>query len=359
MGGVGRVEEAGLKATLVAVCHHSSGVLPTCVGSFREAAEQAGVETEVIAVEQSENEAEEAAVAVCGPDRVLVRDNRGYAAGLNAGVAEATGELLFLANPDIEFLAGSVGALAKAVALGADVAGPQLLWDRGGEVLLPIPDDPSPTAEIARTVRRRWPSRRGLERRIEASWRVWTAEKPCEAASLRGPLMVATRDTAARLGPLDEDYFLYYEETEWLWRARRRGARLELAPGSRVVHRWGHSTARRHDQAEIEERSRHRFFHRNYRAPVRAVLNRLSVPGRSIDDRFERVTGPEAIAETPADVWLLSIVSHMEPFVGCVGASRLPPAALELTSTGRWYAVAARREGRRWHSVGSWMWERE
>lgn len=348
-----------MKATLVAVCHYSSGVLPACVRSFRKAAEQAGVETEVIAVEQSESGAEAAAVAGCGPDRVLVRENRGYAAGLNAGVAEATGELLFLANPDIEFLAGSVGALVDAVVGGAGVAGPQLLWDREGEVLLPIPDDPSPLAEIARTVRRRWPRRRGLERRIEASWRMWTAEKPCRADSLRGPLMVATRETVARLGPLDEEYFLYYEETEWLWRARRRGVSLQVAPMAGVVHKWGHSTSRRSDHARIEERSRVRFFDRNYPAVVRNVLGRLAAPEASLDHRFERIADPRAVCCDRADVLLLSIVSHMEPLVGCIGGGELPPAAVELTSAGRWYAVAAQRVGRHWRRIGAWMWEIE
>jgi len=348
-----------LKITLIAVCHYSSGVLPTCIESFRRAADQAGVEAEVIAVEQSEDTAEEVAVAACGPDLMLVRENRGYAAGLNAGADEATGELLFLANPDIEFLAGSVGALRDAVASGAGVAGPQLLWDRDGEVLLPIPDDPSPTAEIVRTVRRRWPRRRGLERRIEASWRVWTAQKPCETPSLRGPLMAVTREALATLGPLDEEYFLYYEETEWLWRARRRGVSLQVVPTAGVVHRWGHSTSRRSDQARIEERSRVRFFQRNYPAVARRVLERLAAPAVSLDHCFERVTGPQAVCCDRADVWLLSIVSHMEPLVGCIGGGVLPPAAVELTSAGRWYAVAAQRIGGRWQRIGAWMWEIE
>lgn len=228
---------------MIAVSHHSSGVLPRCVSSFRQQASAAGVDPEIIVVEHSEDEGEAAAVAGCDPDRILVRPNKGYAAGLNAGMADATGDLIFLANPDIEFLDGAVAGLVEAVEGGADVAGPQLVWDPAAEVVLPVPDDPGPMAELGRTVRRRWPSRSALESRIGASWRVWTADEPCRVPSLRGPLMVADREALERLGPLDEGYFLYYEETEWLLRARRQGARLVLAPRSRVVHRWGHSTS--------------------------------------------------------------------------------------------------------------------
>jgi GT2 family glycosyltransferase len=272
-------------------------------------------------------------------------------------VSEASGDLLFLANPDIEFLAGSVSALVDAVAGGAQVVGPQLFWDSDCDVILPIPDDPHPVAELARTLRRRWPRPRHLERRISASWRVWTADEPCEVPSLRGPLMVLSRETFTRLGPLNDDYFLYYEETEWLWRARRRGAKLVLAPKAHVVHRWGHATRRCGNAGGIEERSRNLFFQRNYPAPLRAILRRLAPREEPFDDRFAVVAGPGTIPRIDADVWLVSIVSRMEPSVGCVRVGSLPPAIHELTSSGRWYAVAARRVNRRWRLQGRWTWQ--
>lgn len=347
-----------MKLSLITVCHFSSAVLPGCVESFRGQAAAAGIEAEVIIVDHSQDDDEARLVQGNEPDRLLRRPNRGYAAGLNAGVSAATGDLLFLANPDIEFLGGSVRALVDAATGGAHVVGPQLYWDPACDVILPIPDDPHPTAELARTLRRRWPRRRHLERRIAASWRVWMADEPCEVPSLRGPLMVLSRDTFTRFGPLNEDYFLYYEETEWLWRARRQGAKLVLAPNAHVVHRWGHATRHLGNTAEIEETSRDLFFKRNYSAPLRAMMRRLAQKEARPDDRFVEVVGPEAIPRVEADVWLLSIVDHMEPSVGCVRVESLPAAIRELTSSGRWYAVAGRIEGRRWQLQGRWTWER-
>lgn len=347
----------GVKVSLVVVCHYSSKILPICVDSFRASAAAASLESEIVVVEQSEDETEVAAVKGCSPDRMLVRPNGGYAAGLNAGAAEASGEVIFLANPDIELLDGSVGALTEAALESADVVGPQLLWDAAGDVMLPAPDDPGPLAEVGRTIRRNWPRRRDLEGRIEANWNVWTAEEPCSVPALRGPLLVAKRAAVDRLGRFDEGYFLYYEETEWLWRARRRGARLSLVPQARVVHRWGHATARRNDLDEIEARSRARFFRRNYSGAVRALLRVMSSGGAPADGHFVSVEGPAALQIDDADVWLLSIVPQMEPAVGCVSVAALPRAALELAGSGRWYAVAARREERRWRVRGAWTWE--
>lgn len=346
-----------MKVTLVAVCHHSSAVLPECVASFRREAEAAGLEPEVVLVEQSENDDEAAGVAALGPDRILRRPNRGYAAGLNAGAGAASGELLLLANPDIVLLDGSVGALVDAVDAGADVAGPQLVWDRAGSLILPIPDDPGPWAELRRTIDRRWPGRRSLDELIERSWRIWTADRPCPVPSLRGPLLALRRDTFERLGPLDEGYFLYYEETEWLWRARRSGARLVLAPGARVVHRWGHATGRRDDLAAVEARSRARFFRRNYPAPVRAAVRLLDPGARPPVAGAVEVAAATEVPATDADVWLFSIVDHMEPAMGSLSTAGPPPAISEITGIGRWYAAAASRSGDRWQVQGRWTWQ--
>lgn len=357
MGRIRKVEDEGMKVSLIAVCHHSSKVLPVCVRSFRREADGAGVESEVVVVEHSEDDGEASAVAAAGPDTVLRQGNRGYAAGLNAGATVATGDVLFLANPDIEFLGGSVGALIEAVVGGADVAGPQLMWDRGGEVFLPIPDDPGPRAELRRTLDRRWPTRRALERIAERSWRVWAAEKPCRVPSLRGPLLALSRDSATKLGPMDEGYFLYYEETEWLWRARRAGAELVVAPQSRVVHRWGHSTRRNSESAAIEERSRTRFFKRNHPRLFRALTGCLAPTSEPSGLDFTEIDGPAEIPVIETDIWLASLVESMQPSIGGLGTSEIPAAIQEIAGVDRWYAVAARRVNARWSLQGRWTWQ--
>jgi len=124
-----------VKLSLVVVSHHSSAVLAECLTSFRREAGAAGVESEVVAIEQSEDSNELESVSALGIDRIRVCPNRGYAAGLNVGVTEATGEVLLLANPDIRFLDGSVAALLRALDEGFEVVGPKLVWDADGRVL--------------------------------------------------------------------------------------------------------------------------------------------------------------------------------------------------------------------------------
>ena len=50
---------------------------------------------------------------------------------------------------------------------------------------------------------------------------------------LTGACLAVTRDGWRRVGRFDEGFRLYYEETEWLLRARSRGVRAVLAPAAR------------------------------------------------------------------------------------------------------------------------------
>ena len=347
-----------MKVSLIVVCYRSSEVLRTCVESFRHEAEAAGVEAEVVAVEQSEDLDEYRRVAEIGVDKLLERPNRGYAAGLNAGVAEAGGEVLLLANPDIRFFDGSVGALVTALQKGFDVIGPRFVWDADGAVLLPPAEDPSPSAELGRDLQRRWRWvwARGLSRGLEETWREWTTEETLAVNSLRGALLVASRETIDRLGPFDEGYFLYYEETEWLWRARRRGARLGLAAGARVQHRWGHATQTRDDAVDLEERSRQRFFKRNFGQMWRWALGSGAGRAGRAPIAVNHLPESAAIPEREADLWLASPNPHLLPALGCARAVGLPSEFVDFCRTWRWVVAAADRDGPTWRIADAWTW---
>ena len=347
-----------MKVSLIVVCHRSSEVLGQCVESFRREAEAAGVEAEVVAVEQSEDSDEVRRVADAAVDVLLERPNRGYAAGLNAGVAEAGGEVLLLANPDIRFFDGSVGALVTALQKGFDVIGPRFVWDADGAVLLPPAEDPSPSAELGRDLQRRWRWvwARGLSRGLEETWREWTTEETLAVNSLRGALLVASRETIDRLGPFDEGYFLYYEETEWLWRARRRGARLGLAAGARVQHRWGHATQTRDDAVELEERSRQRFLRRNYGGLWRWALGSGAGRAGRAPIAVNRLPESAEIPQREADLWLASPNPHLLPALGCARAVGLPREFADFCRTWGWVVAAADRDGSTWRIADAWTW---
>ncbi len=64
-------------------------------------------------------------------------------------------------------------------------------------------------------------------------------EGPFEVFYARGAAIVLRSDVFRRLGCFDEDYFIYYEETDLCWRARLLGYRVVTVPTARVYHLGG------------------------------------------------------------------------------------------------------------------------
>jgi hypothetical protein len=76
--------------------------------------------------------------------------------------------------------------------------------------------------------------------------------------------------------PFDEGYRLYFEETDWLQRARARGLPAAYCPEAQALHAVGASTAREPQAARWFEESAARFRRRTYGAWFAAPLERLA-----------------------------------------------------------------------------------
>ncbi len=59
---------------------------------------------------------------------------------------------------------------------------------------------------------------------------------------LHGAAMMVSRTAFEKVGPMPEEYFLYYEEIDWCESFKRRGFELWYLPLSEVIHREGQST---------------------------------------------------------------------------------------------------------------------
>ena len=62
-----------------------------------------------------------------------------------------------------------------------------------------------------------------------------------ESDFVTGCSLLARTSVVRSIGPLDERYFLFWEDVDWSVRARRAGWRIVYVPGSRVLHKLGGS----------------------------------------------------------------------------------------------------------------------
>jgi GT2 family glycosyltransferase len=51
-----------------------------------------------------------------------------------------------------------------------------------------------------------------------------------------GACLLVRREAADEVGPLDEDFFLFSEETDWCYRFRAAGWKVLFTPAAEVVH---------------------------------------------------------------------------------------------------------------------------
>ena len=299
-----------VKPTISAVVVHyrTPAMLEAAVDALHRDARASGLEMQVIVVDNgaSSATAERLDGARLEAEVLEPASNLGYAAGLNLGAREARGEVLLLMNADVVVEPGCLRALVDALG-EADIAGPRLFWDRGCRLMLPPQQVRTRAAELdaawaersvawGRSYRRRW------RRRARA---FWSAREPLPCFELTGALLAVRRDFWERTGPFDEGYRLYFEETDWLLRARGLGARAVLVPAARAVHAYDQS-AKREPRAQMWfEQSMARFRRRRYGALFAALLLLIERAPRRFADPAPLPAGPvegSAAGETWVEV---------------------------------------------------------
>ncbi len=343
------------EVSLVLVAYRSSAVAPAAVASFRREAEGLGVSSEVVIVDHSEDPGEALRLRTLGAEKLLVLPNRGYAAGVNAGVAASTGAIVLVGNPDVALQENALAALLGAIRAGWDIVGPQFVL---AGFLLPPADLQTPGAELFRWLasRSRFAWGRQFHRELRRWRRLWEAREPAPVRALSGALVAFRRETFDRVGPWDEGFFLYFEETDWLHRAAASGLRIAQIPAARVVHVWAHAA----DPAAFGEHflaSRARFFARHYGWMGRLV-SRLQ-QGRSPLRMGSLPASPESLPGGRC-WWLLSPTGLGMPAAGFLGSAAELREALRAVTAVRGraatYTVLAVEPGR-WGLTGVWSWE--
>src|SRR5262249_6671991 len=97
---------------------------------------------------------------------------------------------------------------------------------------------PSPLGELEAGARL-GPLSRALARFAVTPPPQWEAHA-CDWVS--GAALIVRREVLERIGPMDDGYFLYFEEVDYCTRARRAGWEVWFVPQSRIVHLEGAST---------------------------------------------------------------------------------------------------------------------
>jgi N-acetylglucosaminyl-diphospho-decaprenol L-rhamnosyltransferase len=170
--------------------------------------------------------------------------NGGYAYGNNLGVRHAyqdgTPDYIYLLNPDARVRPGAIGALVNFLESRPDVgiAGSSFETGEGADwpIAFRFPTiwselDTGLQLGLVTGLLRRWVVARTMSKTVQPiDW-------------ICGASMLIRLPVFAAVGGFDENYFLYFEETDFCYRARKAGFSTWYVPESRVMHIGGQSTA--------------------------------------------------------------------------------------------------------------------
>ena len=247
------------RVAIVIVTFNSADQIGALLDSVPAAA--GDVPVEIVVVDNGSTDDTVAVVERRTECRLVRETNRGYAAGINAGVraAGAVSAILVL-NPDCRLEAGAVPALVRTMMrTGAGIVAPRVV-DVEGNL----------TWSLRRTPTLGRASGLGFTGHPALSEYVTEPAAYTRAGVVDwalGAALLVDAECHRALGGWDESYFLYSEETDFCQRAARAGWATWFAPDAAVVHVGGGSgqSPRTHAMQIV---NRVRFYARGHSTPA-------------------------------------------------------------------------------------------
>ncbi|MEM8729307.1 MAG: glycosyltransferase family 2 protein [Pseudomonadota bacterium] len=235
--------------------------------------------------------------------------NSGFSGGHNQGIGAVEADFYLVLNSDAVLRPGFLRSILAAARAdnSAGFFAPRIEYDDGG-----VQDScfrfPGPLSELIRS------ARTGAITRLFGTHEVSLGPDPdpaqIEWASFACILLRG--EMVRQLGPMDEGYFLYYEDVEYCLRAHRAGWCVRYVPQAVAVHFRGGSgpvkklTKERARLPRYFYSSRTRFFYQAHGRAGLIAANLLWYLGRGIKHLtrlFGKRVPPMAMAEG-RDIWI-------------------------------------------------------
>ena len=173
---------------------------------------------------------------------IASQENLGYAGGNNLGMAKAHGRYCLILNPDTEIEGEALAEMMRYLneQPGVGALGPALRYLDGALQSSRRRFPTLATAFCESTLLHQWfPDNRVAQR-------YHLADRPADVAQpvdwLVGAALMIRREAWKQVGPLDEGFFMYFEELDWCRRCRAAGWEIHYLPAAEIIHHEGKSS---------------------------------------------------------------------------------------------------------------------
>ena len=167
---------------------------------------------------------------------IFLNKNLGFAKGVNQGLQIAEGEYYLLLNTDAPVFENAVRQLVVFMAQHphAAAAGPRLQTPSGRLQNSAFRFYRFLTPVFRRTLLRKIPAaKKDLARFLRQKSR---NREPEQVDWIQGSCMILRASAVKAVGPMDERYFMYFEDIDWCREFKEQGWQVWYLPGIKVIH---------------------------------------------------------------------------------------------------------------------------
>jgi GT2 family glycosyltransferase len=192
-------------------------------------------------------------------------ENRGFAAANNQALRQTRARFVLLLNPDTVIHDGAIDALGRFLEDHQDAwaVGPAILNADGSPQESGV-QFPSMWNIVCETffLDRIFPESRLFGRHKEL---YEDQTKPRAVGYVQGACLMVRWGAIETIGPLDERFFMYFEETDWCYRMAQAGGKVYHCPDAKVTH-FGAGELGHFDERRIlhYHQSLLQFFRKHY-----------------------------------------------------------------------------------------------
>jgi len=254
-----------IKVSIILVHYHVKKVLYDCVKSIYNSSPK--IPFEICVVDNDELKSIKPYLQRNFPKVKYIASprNLGYGSGNNLGVANASGEYVFILNPDTIVQKNTIETLLDFFEKKKNIG-----------VVAPILYDENNKPYYYQGARKLTPIRGVFalsflnkifpKNPISREYQMLDTDrsKPYEVDAVAGSAFLIKRDLFIKLTGFDENFFLYYEESDFCGRVREAGYRIFIVPEAKITHFWAVSTPPSEKLRKICDESRFYYFKKNF-----------------------------------------------------------------------------------------------
>lgn len=268
-----------MRLSIAIVNWNTSALLAACLRSML--AFPPNGDYEIIVVDNASEDFDEPAFRSEFPDARLIRnpDNAGYARGNNQAIEIAQGDYVLLLNPDTEVTENAIEALLafmeshdRAAAAGARLVSPDGTIERSVRGF----PYPGPIAWEFLGLSRLFPrsARLGAYRMT-----CFTYDKVAEVDQPMGSALILNKKAISDVGLIDETFPIFFNEVDWLYRAKQKQWKVYFVPQCTVIHHRASSTKQVNRRRMVREshKSLLRFYEKHFKGRIPAPVYYFAV----------------------------------------------------------------------------------